>query len=134
MMPKTVVSLTHNRFPEIARKLPVETGKIVEETIYEMEADIKRDMAQAKSGRMYGDHQASAPGESPAVDTSNLINSIQTDMDGTEGTVYTNAEYAEIMEFGAPMANIAPRPFMAPAAERARPGFIRKMSDLESRL
>lgn len=133
-MPRIVATLTHNRFPEIIRKLPVVARQVVEETVYDIEARIKTDMAQPKSGRMYGDHQASAPGESPAIDLSALVNSIQTDVDGTEGAVFTNEETAEIMEYGAPMANIAPRPFMAPAAEAARPEFMRKMSDLESRL
>lgn len=131
-MATTVVTLSHNRFPELARRLPQATRRIVHETVFEIEANIKVDMAQSKSGRMYGDHQASAPGESPAVDISNLINSIQTDAD--EGIVYTNAEYAPPLEYGAPMNNLEPRPFMTPAAEAARPNFMRKMSNLEQYL
>jgi phage gpG-like protein len=129
-----VVTLTHNRLPEIIRKLPVETRQIVQETVFDIEGRIKIDMASAKSGQMYGDHQASAPGEAPAVDTSALINSIQTEVNGSEGEVYTNAEYAVHLEYGAPMNNLEPRPFMTPAAEAARPEFMRKMKSLESRL
>ncbi len=131
-MAKTVVTLTHNRFPEIARRLPLATRRVVSETLYEIQGNARTDMAQSKSGRMYGDHQASAPGESPAIDTSNLVNSIL--VDEGDGIVYTNAEYAEALEYGAPMNNLEPRPFMTPAAEAARPGFLRKMNDLERHL
>lgn len=133
-MAKTVARLTHNRFPEIARRLPQATRQVVQETILDIEAHIKADMAAAKSGVWYGGHQASAPGESPAIDMSNLVNSIRTEMQGTEGGVYTNAEHAEPLEYGAPMNNLEPRPFMTPAAEAARPEFMRKMRDLESML
>ena len=130
-----VVRLTRNRFPEIARRLPVATRQVVEETLAEIETHAKTEMAAAKSGRWYGDHQASAPGEAPAVDDALLINSIQqSPVVNGSGEVYTNAEHAVIMEHGAPMANIEPRPFFAPAAEAARPNFMRKMGDLESRL
>jgi phage gpG-like protein len=129
-MPKTVVALTHNRFPEIARRLPLAARRVVSETLYEIQGNARVDMAQSKSGRTYGDHQASAPGESPAIDTSNLVNSIL--VDESAGIVYTNAEYAEILEFGG--INLLPRPFMTPAAEAERGSFMRKMADLESRL
>jgi hypothetical protein len=131
-MARTVVRIEFNRFPQIAAKLPRETRQIVEETTLEVEADIKVAMAAEKSGRIYGSHQASAPGEAPAVDTSVLINSIQREVQGTEGAVYTNQETAAMLEFGT--SRMAPRPAWVPAAERAREGFVRKMRDLEGRL
>ncbi len=133
-MARTVVTLTHNRFPEIARRLPVAAARVVAETVAAIETEIKTEMAAPKSGVWYGDHQASAPGEAPAIDTGMLVNSIQTEVKGTEGVVFTNMEYAPYLEFGAPMASIEPRPFFMPAAEAARPGFVRKLQDLESQL
>ncbi len=86
---------------------------------YVLEAGIKADMAAEKSGRFYGSHRASAPGETPAVDTSNLINSIMTeDAGGNQVFVGTNAEYAEPLEFGT--ARMAARPFLRPGAEKNR--------------
>ena len=136
-MPTTVTTITVNRFAEIARRLPQETGQIVKEALGEIETDIKTGMAGPKSGRVYSrgtrEHQASAPGEMPAVDYSNLVNSIQTEMDGeTTGAVYTNVDYAPMLEWGT--TEMEARPAWTPAAENARPEFIRKMSDLERQL
>ncbi|MGP1664479.1 MAG: hypothetical protein ACTS5I_00900 [Rhodanobacter sp.] len=127
-----MVRITLNRFPEIARALPREVGEIVEETVIDIDTNIATGMAASHSGAWYGGHQASAPGEMPAIDTGALVNSIQTEVQGTEGAVYTNAEYAEHLEYGT--VNMAARPYMTPAAEQARKPFLRKMTNLESRL
>ena len=125
--------LTHNRFPEIAAKLPREAEKITEKTALRIEETAKTSMAGPKSGRMYGAHQASAPGESPAIDTSNLANSIGTEaMGGASHMVYAGTEYALSLEFGSP--RVAPRPFLGPAASQEEPEFLREMADLERRL
>jgi hypothetical protein len=134
-MARTVASITYNRLPEIIRRLPRAANEVVDQTLSAVEGHIKTDMAAAKSGAWYGDHQASAPGEAPAIDTTNLVNSIQrTEVQNGSGSVYTNSEVGEIMEYGAPAANIEPRPFMTPAADAARPEFMRQMRDLESLL
>jgi len=128
-----VARLTHNRFPEIAAKLPREAAKITEKTALRIEETAKTSMAGQKSGRMYGAHQASAPGESPAIDTSNLANSIGTEaMGGASHMVYAGTEYALSLEFGSP--RVAPRPFLGPAASQEEPEFLREMADLERRL
>ena len=131
-MPRTVVTLTHNRFPEIIRALPREAGEIVEETVLDIETQIKVGMASSHNGEWYGSHQASAPGEMPAIDTGALAASIQTDVQKTKGTVYTNMEYSEFLEYGT--VNMEARPYMTPAAEAARGPFLRKLRNLESRL
>lgn len=135
-MPGTVVvRLTTNRFGEIARRLPSVVSRICEDSAKAIETDVKAGMAESKAGRVYEGHQASAPGEMPAVDTGALVNSIQTEQDGaTKWVVYTNMEYAPHLEYGAPAAGIAPRPFFTPAAERERENFIRALGDLEDRL
>jgi hypothetical protein len=83
-----------------------EVGQFVRAIAFGSEAQMKILMTEPKSGRQYkrGDktHTASKAGESPAVDTSFLINSIEVPpsmMSDTEATITISAEYAEILEF-----------------------------------
>lgn len=127
-----VARLVFNDFGRIARRLPQAANEIVTETVENIESNTKEDMAGPKSGRWYGSHQASAPGESPAIDTRELIESIGHEVRGTEGEVYADAEHAFYMEYGT--TTIAPRPFFSTFAEQERPVFMGKMRNLESRL
>jgi phage gpG-like protein len=126
------VIIKEDRFPEIIKGMEAAAGKAVRETILDIEGRTKAMMTGPKSGAYYErpngrTHQASAPGEAPAVDTGNLINSIQTQMTGAMvGVVYTNAEYAPVLEFGG--ARMAARPFFTPATQAAWPEFLEKMS------
>lgn len=135
---KTAARVGFNRLPEIAKRLPTEVREVIQATILEIETDIKAEMAEPKHGAIYprmqtGEHQASAPGEAPAVDYGVLINSIQTQMVRDDlGLVFTNTEYAAPLEYGT--VRMAPRPFMTPAADRARPKFSERMRELEDRL
>ena len=135
--------LTHNRLPELARALPRETHDAIDATIKSIEERVKVGMQAPKSGRMYGSHQASAPGEMPANDTSNLAGSIDSRMiSNAEGIVEAKAEYALYLEYGAArvadgssdMSGVSsilyPRPFFTPAAEDERPEFERRIRDL----
>jgi phage gpG-like protein len=131
-MATTVVRLSYNRLPELARRLPGEVRQICLETAEAIETRVKTGMAEPKSGEWYGDHQASAPGEMPAMDTGTLAGSILAEPDGGGAVVYTNMEYAAHLEYGT--VNMEPRPFFTPAAEEARPGFVRALQDLERRL
>lgn len=128
-----VVQLIDNRFADIARALPRAASVVVRATAYAIQADIQRGMTGPHAGRLYGDHQASAPGEMPAVDTANLITGLQVEAaaGSTEATVYVTAEYAAPLEYGSPARGLAPRPYMTPAAERARPSFVRGLERLE---
>ncbi len=77
------------------------------------------------SGRTYSrggrSHQASAPGDGPAVDTGRLRQSIAV-VRVADGhyKVGTNVQYAPFLEFGT--RRMAPRPFMRPALEAERAG------------
>ena len=96
--------------------------KAVENTLFYGQAQMRTSMAEAKHGRTYGNHTASAPGESPAVDTSFLTNSIQVVMESdSEGVIGTNAEYAPHLEYGT--VRMSPRPFFAPAFDEMKPIF-----------
>lgn len=122
----------NNRMPQVTDAMRRAAERIVRETTLRVEANIKSGMASPHSGALYGTHQASAPGEFPAIDTGALVNSIQTEMQGLQGIVYTNQEYAVYLEYGT--IRMSPRPFMIPATERERPEFERRMGNLESEL
>jgi HK97 gp10 family phage protein len=83
----------------------------------------------ANKGRRSILHQASAPGEAPATDTSALSNSIETkDETDLQSIVNVNAKYGLALEYGT--AHILPRPFMRPAVERVRAKFFQRLKDL----
>lgn len=133
------IKLTSNKFGDLARRLPQVVNEICETSAKAIEVDAKASMGEPKSGRIYSiggvDHQASAPGESPAIETGNLLSGIQTEADGaTRWVVYTTASYSVELEYGAPARNLMPRPFFVPAAERERPKFLGALQDLEDRL
>lgn len=76
-------------------------------------------MEGSKSGRVYGRHRASAPGEAPAIDTGILHGSMFTrEIGPTTYLVGTNVEYAPHLEMGT--VNIRPRSFLLPAVEDER--------------
>jgi phage gpG-like protein len=117
-----------SNIPRLTRQLRSRSERLVSETALSIEGRIKQSMAEPKSGRTYGGHVASAPGEAPAIDTGALANSIQVELDGLSATVGTNQESAPVLEFGG--AHIAPRPFMEPAFEAEAPDFKRKLKEI----
>lgn len=132
----TTVRVVMNRLPQMANALREAASQVVRQTAFAIESDISFGMTAPHSGRVYGNHQASAPGEMPAVDTSTLLGSLQVDAKPGETTasVYVTPEYALYLEYGAPGAGLAPRPFMEPAAEGRRREFVRLLSGLEERM
>jgi HK97 gp10 family phage protein len=82
-----------------------------------------------KTGHIYGDHQASAPGEPPASDTGRLIRSV--DVRHKPGTataiVGVGAEHAKYLEFGT--AQMAARPAFRPAYANKRKDMIAAISN-----
>ena len=90
---------------------------------------IKSIQTGAKSGIMYQkynprrEHRASAPGQSPASDTGNLVSKIivrQKSQDVT--SVESNANYSAFLEYGT--SKMQPRPFMLPAFEKSKKPII----------
>jgi len=70
-------------------------------------------------------HRASAPGEPPTIDTSELVNSIRAAKLGQfRWEVAPHTEYAGALEYGNPARGLAPRPYLRPALERARAAFV----------
>lgn len=81
-----------------------------------IEGKVKKKLTGQGSGRWYGNHQASAPGEPPALDTGTLRSSITGIVDekglSIRGFVGSNVEYVRDLELGT--EKIAPRPFLMP--------------------
>ena len=83
------------------------------------------------TGRIYGRHQASAPGQSPANDTGNLARNIVVLLDEQDATGYviSRAPYSAALEYGSArkvgkenkVVLTEPRPFMGPALEKNLP-------------
>jgi HK97 gp10 family phage protein len=94
-------------------------GRAVMAGGFVLETAVKVSMsATSHSGKMYGSHRASAPGETPAVDTGVLVNSINTQLVSSSDTeaiaeVGTGVLYSEFLEFGT--SRMEARPFMRPA-------------------
>lgn len=96
------------------------------------EARVKVILSQPGSGRIYGKHRASAPGEPPAPDTGQLRAATQADTQVREfgsdlvGRIVANKESAHALEVGT--ERIAPRPFFGPLAtdhaDELRQAFI----------
>ena len=94
---------------------------VVNATALAVEGDAKVSMTGPKHGEVYGKtaHQASAPGEAPAIDTGLLAASINTETAarGDTPTAYVNvaSDHALPLEFGT--IHMAARPFLGPAVE-----------------
>ena len=78
----------------------------------------RRVLKGPKTGRRYGRHRASAPGEAPANDTGFLAGSMKIEVtQKMQVDLRALAPYAIHLEYGT--VNMAARPFLRPAAEFA---------------
>lgn len=134
---ETEIVLEYTHFGEIGASMAREIDEVCENTALDIQARAQMAiMNPPKSGRIYrrGNvaHQASAPGEAPATDTGNLVNSAYTKKLGQADyeTGFT-AEYAAALEFGT--AKIEPRPYLRPAVEAVRDAFIRAIKRIVER-
>jgi len=149
--------MVFNNLPQVSPKVRDRIRKTVLKTGYRVEQRIKESMEEPKHGRVYRsetevgfttksgkqvsftahkggatEHQASAPGEAPAVDLGHLIGSVKTEMTGPLTAVVSEDGIGAYLEFGAEKAHIAPRPHMGPALETVREIFIEEVTrDLE---
>lgn len=127
-----------NNLPKIAASARGQIGAVVRKTAFDLEIISKESMEGQKTGIVYhrpggAQHQSSAPGEAPAVDSGVLAGSIQ-DMFESEllAYVYTNTQYARYLEFGT--AFMEARPFFKPAADQVRPAFLAAVKAVLSRV
>lgn len=123
------VTVGANRFKQISERLEAEAAELVSETIDRVVENIEDAMELPKFGNVYGNHQASEPGEPPAIDTGDLVDSVRTSMESpTSGTIEYTSDHAAAMEYGT--VYIEPRPFLRPALDSERPIFRRGVQKL----
>lgn len=101
-----------SRAGEISRALRKKAGQIVRATVFEIEAQTKRNIQEI--------HQT----QGRLIDTGLMLNSVGVEvLDDLTAAPYVGAEYGVHQELGAPAANIPPTPFFGPAIEAVRPAF-----------
>lgn len=115
------VRVVFDNIPGLAKAIEAEIERTVATYAHAIEADVKQQMGQAKSGRMYGQHQASAPGEAPAIDMGHLVNSVRSKSLAKLSWGVYEALYGQHLEYGT--VRMAARPHMRPAADRIRKPF-----------
>lgn len=93
-----------------------------------IKATVETDMRSPKSGRMYGSHQASAPGEAPAVEYQDLIGSIVVDLEELKVIVGSPLPYGRYLEFGT--HNMEARPWLNPATDKVLPAILNRLKAL----
>lgn len=123
------VKILFDKTPELIKALSGDQlGRAVVAGGFVLETAIKISMsATSHTGRKYGKHTASAPGETPAVWFGVLVNSINTELTSSSATeawaqTGTGVEYAEPLEFGT--SRMQARPFM-------RPGYDNNVTKIE---
>ena len=121
----TIRITVKDRTPELMQKLDAAIGRFVVKGAVYIEGQLKASMAEPKTGQAYkrgkeGVHIASAPGESPAVDSSNLTGSIATVMASSlEARIGTPVDYAAMLETGT--SRMAARPLWEKTASDSLP-------------
>ena len=103
------ISVTFDRFPEIAATMPERTSQVVRKAAFDIEGQAKNRVP---------------------VDTGALKNSISTEFEdgGLTGIIAPHMEYATFVEFGT--KRMSAQPYMLPAAEAVAPAFVQAMKQM----
>jgi HK97 gp10 family phage protein len=117
-------------------KLLDDANAITEEAADKMVENMKTSiLSGAKSGRQYykngARHTASAPGQSPANQTGDLVKSIKVSKSKNKATISISKNYAVFLEFGT--SKMRPRPFILPAFQKTKKWFSDKLNRLANR-
>lgn len=116
---------------KLERKMGILDGslkEVVQLTLLQGEGHMRRMLSQPGSGRWYGSHRASAPGEPPAPDTGQYRASWRHRLVASGhglhgGDLYTEQQRAPRLEYGD--RRIRPRPHAGPVAEKMAEDFKR---------
>lgn len=127
------VTVTGGSIEEIARKVVTEVPRQMASRAYRASNELRNSaldiLRGQRSGRMYGSHQASAPGEPPANWTGlfRLSWQARTYTSGTtfKSSIETGVPYAEFLEDGTPGGQMAPRPHHERIQDHALPEIMR---------
>lgn len=118
---------------EVAKQVAAEVPRQMASRAYRASNELRNSalgiLGGQGSGRVYGGHQASAPGEPPAAWTGAFRLSWQpeTHVGGTVfvSSISTNSPYAGLLENGTPHGQMAPRPHHDRIREDAMPKIVR---------
>ncbi len=106
-------------------------GRVIEAFVIKIDREIKISIERGpKSGRIYGNHQASAPGQPPATDSGGLVKSIswRTFNRGLSAEVGSHIFYAPFLEDGT--SKMDPRPWLRPAYEKYADDIADEVTDV----
>lgn len=117
-----------SNIPQLMSDVRARASSLVRDTALEIEVAAKTSMTEPKSGRIYGKHQASAPGQSPAIDEGDLVKSLATEVTDTSAVVGSTDKKSVWLELGT--SRIAPRPSLEPASEGVKDEFERGLKEL----
>lgn len=114
-----------NKIPEAFARLKKAVNEWVHEGVDHIETKMKESMKAPKSGKRYGSHQASAPGESPADHRHGLINSFERDRQFLNDVLFSRNPVAIYMEEGTKDGDgnqiIAARPLWLATIDNEKP-------------
>jgi hypothetical protein len=90
-----------NHIPELFQKLEAAVSRFVQTSAADIAEAARIAMGGPRSGRLYGSHRASAPGEPPASRSGKYLSSIEV-LEGAslEAKVAVGVSYAPILEYG----------------------------------
>lgn len=125
----SVPSGSFNNFAKIAAELEAGASRAVRLAAFHINERLQAKFREPKSGRWYGSHRASAPGQAPAIDFGTLASSYRViEVDKFKAVVASSSEEAPLQEYGT--RNMEPRPHLYPAAEEERPDFEKAIATL----
>ena len=114
---------------KIAKEIPIQMASRAYRASNELRNSALKVLSGPRSGRMYGGHQASAPGEPPATQsgTFRLAWQPRTVAGGTTflSSIENGTFYAGWLENGTPGGQMAPRPHHDRIQQDALPKIIR---------
>lgn len=122
------VTLT-STVPAFIAQVEARAERAVDDTLTDFGRALLAEFSEPKSGRVYKrpgrDHQASAPGQPPAIDYANLAASFEFKKESAYRVLVSiggaRAPYAAYLEFGT--AHMSPRPFWSEAIEMVRAAY-----------
>ena len=128
-------SSLESNIPHLVGRMRARATRLVRRTASDIAADTRTSMGGLKHGRKYTrggkTHQASAPGEAPAIETpeGGYAQTIRTaKVDDLTSAVGTDDPRGPALELGG--RRVASRPHLGPAAARAREGFAEGLKEI----
>jgi hypothetical protein len=107
-----------SRWPQVSSQVHQSVRVGTEKAADKMKSEMIGEMNKPKSGRVYGAHQASAPGETPATDSGETEGSIEVVPEGDSGFAVVVGGAISYLETGSRRA--AARPLLLPVATRMK--------------